>query len=175
MAHVKKVLPCIHSFKRNVRYFKMNWHKSKICRIQFAMVKFTNIFFLWRLVSSKVKKVKCNSFQANMPRTALSESPIICINSVQSYSVLFFHMFVSYSSLVLQCTYIISIVTVTQPLVRPLVLTSKSLFFPDATLVNRYSQIPLQVSCLALVLFTGHFFFTVWWMLGSLGCCGECS
>ena len=146
MAHVKKVLPCIHSFKRNVRYFKMNWQKSKICRIQFAMVKFTNIFFLWRLVSSKVKKVKCNSFKANMPRTALSESLIICINSVQSYSVLFFHMFVSYSSLVLQCTYIISVVTVTQPLVGPLVLTSKSLFFPDATLVNRYSQIPLQVS-----------------------------
>lgn len=153
----------------------MNWQKSKICRIKFAMVKFTNIFFLWRLVLSKVKKVKGNSFQANMPHTALSESLIICINSVQSYSVLFFHVFVSYSSLVLQCTYIISVVTVTQPLVRPLVLTSKFLFFPDATLLNRYSQIPLQVSCLALVLFTGHFSFTVWWMLGCVGCCGECS
>lgn len=143
--------------------------------IQYAMVKFTNLFFLWRLVSSKVEKVKHNRFQANMPRAALSESLIICINSVQSYSVLFFDMFVSYSTLVLQCTYIISVVTVTQPLVRPLVLTSKYLFFPDATLVNRYSQIPLQVSCLALVLFTGHFFFTVWWMLGGLGCCGESS
>lgn len=153
----------------------MNWQKSKICKIQFAMVKFTNIFFLWRLVSSKVKKVKGHSFQANMPRTALSESLIIFFNSVQSYSEFFFHLFVSYSSLVLQCTYIISVVTVTQPLVRPLVLTSKSLFFADATLVNRYGQIPLQVSCLASVLFTDHFFFTVWWMLGCVGCCGECS
>lgn len=153
----------------------MNWQKSKIYKIQFAMVKFTNIFFLWRLVSSKVKKVKGHSFQANMPRTALSESLIIFFNSVQSYSEFFFHLFVSYSSLVLQCTYIISVVTVTQPLVRPLVLTSKSLFFADATLVNRYGQIPLQVSCLASVLFTDHFFFTVWWMLGCVGCCGECS